>query len=1339
MLVVVSDLSQSQITPLGCSSLVEMEECESQLSPTVYDLDVEEGEISDSASSVEEISAEAFSKKDRFPAAAAVLPDSDSSAAPPPPPPPKDVNVNPANSNNSSNNYHNSINNHNANQNQKPRVWTMRDLYKYQLSRNYSAGLYNLAWASAVQNKPLDEILVMEFPKASSDNNASNSNLKRDGSDNSSSSSNNHNHHDYHHHVANKNSSSIDDSKDGVSAASPSEKHVIQVDEKEEGELEEGEIDMDSEMGETDGDVSKENLSGAVKDKEAVLEKQVDLLRKGFESVTANEAEKSFGEVSSRVQNLLDSMREIAENNILTTKDVLVQLVITAIKTLNAVFCSMDLNKKEYSKDIMSRLLAHVSSQKYLFSAEQLKEIEAMTSLLDSSSETLSSMDANRNNEMRELRVVSKNDLDSSAENMKRVPEKVFNADSISVESSDQPVPPALLEYGKSGVANSKYKGLSLPLLDLHKDHDADSLPSPTQGAPSCLPIVKGFSVGHGLLKPEWPVPRVALERENVPMHPYETDAVKAVSSYQQKFGGSSFLMNDRLPSPTPSEDGDGGDGDISGEVSSSSSMDVKPVDTSMVGQLTASDAPKIGILTGQGLANLLNAPSLSSGPSSSMKTSSAKSRDPRLRLANSDVASLDRLLPVVNGEPKVEPVGGMISSRKQKTIEEQVMDGPALKRQRNEQTDSSVVKSVQTVSGTGGWLEDRDTAGLGATNRSHALNSSGNDPMRPEYAVTPLSSGSSLANVTVNGNKNLPLTNPGATASLHSLLKDIAVNPSIWMNIIKMEQQKSADPTRSTSQPTCSNSINGSVNAVVSKPRDLGQRAAGTFQVTSQTASVAEPGKVRMKPRDPRRVLHNNTLQKGGSMEFDQSQTKSSTSSNPEMVGNINFQIQDDQLDRRVVPSNSIVQPDIAQQFTKNLKNIADIVSVSQATSSQPALPQISLSQPSQAYQGRTETIGMLESGKPQSGPGLSSKEVSMGSSRPQNNWDDVEHLFEGFDDQQKAAIHRERARRMQEQRKMFAGRKLCLVLDLDHTLLNSAKFVEVDPMHDEILRKKEEQDREKPHRHLFRFPHMGMWTKLRPGIWNFLEKASKLYELHLYTMGNKLYATEMAKLLDPKGELFAGRVISRGDDGDLLDGDERVPKSKDLEGVMGMESSVVIIDDSLRVWPHNKLNLIVVERYIFFPCSRRQFGLPGPSLLEIDHDERSEDGTLASSLAVIERIHEIFFAHQSLDEADVRNILASEQRKILAGCRIVFSRVFPVGEANPHLHPLWQTAEQFGAVCTNSIDEQVTHVVANSLGTDKVNWALSSGRFVVHPGWVEASALLYRRANEKDFAIKP
>ncbi|CAI9268342.1 unnamed protein product [Lactuca saligna] len=52
---------------------------------------------------------------------------------------------------------------------------------------------------------------------------------------------------------------------------------------------------------------------------------------------------------------------------------------------------------------------------------------------------------------------------------------------------------------------------------------------------------------------------------------------------------------------------------------------------------------------------------------------------------------------------------------------------------------------------------------------------------------------------------------------------------------------------------------------------------------------------------------------------------------------------------------------------------------------------------------------------------------------------------------------------------------------------------------------------------------------------------------------MGNKLYAIE--KVLDPKGVLFNGRVLLRGDDGDS-DGD---PKRKDLEGILGIESFVV------------------------------------------------------------------------------------------------------------------------------------------------------------------------------------
>ena len=90
---------------------------------------------------------------------------------------------------------------------------------------------------------------------------------------------------------------------------------------------------------------------------------------------------------------------------------------------------------------------------------------------------------------------------------------------------------------------------------------------------------------------------------------------------------------------------------------------------------------------------------------------------------------------------------------------------------------------------------------------------------------------------------------------------------------------------------------------------------------------------------------------------------------------------------------------------------------------------------------------------------------------------------------------------------------------------------------------------------------------------------QASKLYELHVYTMENRVYATDMAKVLDPTGTLIAGSVISKGDEADL-DGDDRLPKSQDLDGVLGMEFAVVIIDDSARVWPHHRHNLIVVER---------------------------------------------------------------------------------------------------------------------------------------------------------------
>lgn len=166
--------------------------CKEQQLVKVEVHDVEEGEISDSAS-VEEITEEAFNTKQ--------------AQLPPTPAPPLRSTVNPNNIN---------VINNNAGGGSGARVWTMRDLYKYQIASKTSySGLYNLAWAQAVNNKPLGEVFVM----------------MEDGS--------------------NDNSNGNNDPSIGKSSNENESKVVIDVEderEKEEGELEEGEIDLDSEL-----------------------------------------------------------------------------------------------------------------------------------------------------------------------------------------------------------------------------------------------------------------------------------------------------------------------------------------------------------------------------------------------------------------------------------------------------------------------------------------------------------------------------------------------------------------------------------------------------------------------------------------------------------------------------------------------------------------------------------------------------------------------------------------------------------------------------------------------------------------------------------------------------------------------------------------------------------------------------------------------------------------------------------------------------------------------------------------------------------------------------------
>ncbi|KAK8925740.1 RNA polymerase II C-terminal domain phosphatase-like 3 [Platanthera zijinensis] len=1131
----------------------------------------------------------------------------------------------------------------------RSRVWDDGRM-GYSVASSFSPNLYSFAWAQAVQNKPLGlEMKLVEDTVGETG---------KDGDD--------------------------------VVILDGSEDSPGQM-EKEEGELEEGEIDLDSDSvveetihlssdkAEDESKPKDLQTKESEEDKEEVdvedFDKRVAEILEELDTITSEEAEASLEGVCSRLLKSFAGLKTMFSESHVPILDALVQQAFMGIQTLHSVFCSWDVMKTKQNTDLLLRLLIHIKNQySALLTQEQVTEIDSMARLLVS-------------NDVAEEKVTQNESFgtERTAVSYFSSPEKPYlnSKDTYlrGLPSEGTYLPKLELLYVKSRVEFS-------PLLDLHADYEEGSLPSPTRENPPSflLPKPIGFG-GFAISQPT--VIKTEIDSANLPS--YMSDALKAVSSYQKKYGQNSILPSNQLPSPTPSEEFNCEE-EKNDEVSSSvvaRAYSVKPAGS-------GSSFPPTDFLstlhsTPNNMVGQLN--------TQSNQAVKAKSRDPRLRFINQNVGVSSDKSAFMNGY-----VEGETNCKKQKAADASMLEIHSLKRQRHSSmSPTDVPLNISSV--------------ISETTKYTEFGTK-----KPENGVTSADSrlennGDSI-NANIGNEQNSAVTS-APPVTLPSVLKEMDINPAILMELIKMKQKTLAAESRQKFGASVEATVQ--INDATLKPVEVGQNPSSKPQIPAQKASsLNDAGRIQMKPRDPRRILRESVVRKSESLAIKQNKMGLIP-----LISPIN---KDRLIDRDPVEQ---AQPlNVSWQLTKNLKNSAETMPFSKQTSASTSF----LSDDSQPIPNRLVTESydsiVLNTSSSQS----STRDVSQTT----NPWGDVDHLLDGYDDSQKVAIQKERSRRIAEQNKMFAARKLCLVLDLDHTLLNSAKFVEVEPVHEEMLRKKEEQDREQPQRHLFRFQHMAMWTKLRPGVWNFLEKASKIFELHLYTMGNKLYATEMAKVLDPTGTLFSGRVISRGDDGEPCDGDDRVPKSKDLEGVLGMESAVVIIDDSVRVWPHNRHNLILVERYTYFPCSRRQFGLLGPSLLEIDHDERPEDGTLASCLSVIEKIHQIFFSHSFLNDVDVRHILATEQRKILAGCKIVFSRIFPVGEANPHLHPLWQTAEQFGAVCTNQIDEQVTHVVANSLGTDKVNWALSTGRAVVHPGWVEASALLYRRAVENDFAVK-
>ncbi|GBE62721.1 RNA polymerase II subunit A C-terminal domain phosphatase, putative [Babesia ovata] len=180
----------------------------------------------------------------------------------------------------------------------------------------------------------------------------------------------------------------------------------------------------------------------------------------------------------------------------------------------------------------------------------------------------------------------------------------------------------------------------------------------------------------------------------------------------------------------------------------------------------------------------------------------------------------------------------------------------------------------------------------------------------------------------------------------------------------------------------------------------------------------------------------------------------------------------------------------------------------------------------------------------------------------------------------------------------RLLRKKKLCLVLDLDNTLIHSSCTKPPDDMDIPFIDMYSRSDGYKLHfdseadnmRYEAELESSILIThtlneldgrffvnyyKLRPGVYEFLRNASEKYELYLFTMGTRTHAQAALKILDPKGLLFGSRVFSRSETNNSF---------KSLCRIFpNYRNHLLILDDSEHIWM-NSPGLIKVYPYYYF-----------------------------------------------------------------------------------------------------------------------------------------------------------
>lgn len=165
---------------------------------------------------------------------------------------------------------------------------------------------------------------------------------------------------------------------------------------------------------------------------------------------------------------------------------------------------------------------------------------------------------------------------------------------------------------------------------------------------------------------------------------------------------------------------------------------------------------------------------------------------------------------------------------------------------------------------------------------------------------------------------------------------------------------------------------------------------------------------------------------------------------------------------------------------------------------------------------------------------------------------------------------------------KRLLNARKLTLIVDLDQTVIHTTCERTIaewqadpeNPNHDAV---KDVRGFQLPDDNVSNVAANWYYVKMRPGLKDFFDRISKLYEMHVYTMATRAYAQEVAKIIDPERKYFGDRILSRDEN--------YTDKLKSLTRLFYQNTAMcVIIDDRADVWQYSP-HLVRVPVFNFFP----------------------------------------------------------------------------------------------------------------------------------------------------------